>query len=124
MKQSSVLDTSRLLPLFRTQHVDSRRTLTIATLLRFFPFFLPGPRLQELRAGLELNFALNSKAFLIEHASDLVEFVGNRTECALLMLGRKWGADYKQLREQHQPNVAHVSCCACAPAAITMVCLS
>lgn len=65
---------------------------------------------QELRAGLELNFALNSKAFLIEHASDLVEFVGNRTECALLMLGRKWGGDYKALRDLHQPNVAHVSC--------------
>lgn len=64
--------------------------------------------LQELRAGLELNFALNSKAFLIEHASDLVEFVGNRTECALLMLGRKWGADYKALRDQHSANIAHV----------------
>ena len=65
---------------------------------------------QELRGALELNFALNSKAFLIEHAPDLpVEFVGNRTECALLMLGRKWGGDYKALRDQHTPDVAHVS---------------
>jgi Ca2+-transporting ATPase len=59
-----------------------------------------------------LNFALNSKAFLIEHSADLVEFVGNRTECALLMLGRRWGADYKTVRDLHQPNVAHVSCAA------------
>lgn len=66
-------------------------------------------RPQALKSDLELNFALNSKAFLIEHSADLVDFVGNRTECALLMLGRKWGADYKTLREQHQPNVAHVS---------------
>jgi hypothetical protein len=72
-------------------------------------FLPPPPTLQELRAGLELNFALNSKAFLIEHSPDLVDFVGNRTECALLMLGRKWGGDYKALREQHQPNIAHVS---------------
>jgi Ca2+-transporting ATPase len=35
---------------------------------------------KDLRAGLELNFALNSKAFLIEHGPDLVEFVGNRWE--------------------------------------------
>jgi hypothetical protein len=69
---------------------------------------LPAARLQALRASLELNFALNSKAFLIEHSSDLVEFVGNRTECALLMLGRKWGADYKALRDQHQANIANV----------------
>eukprot|EP00879_Flechtneria_rotunda_P002036 GHRR01002214.1.p1 GENE.GHRR01002214.1~~GHRR01002214.1.p1 ORF type:complete len:850 (+),score=231.92 GHRR01002214.1:2125-4674(+) len=60
----------------------------------------------DIRAALELNFALNSKAFLIEHGGDLpVEFVGNRTECALLMLARKWGSDYKQLREQCQPQV-------------------
>lgn len=62
-----------------------------------------------MRDSLELNFALNSKAFLIEHSADLVEFVGNRTECALLMLGRKWGADYKTVRDLHQPNIAHVS---------------
>lgn len=69
--------------------------------------------LQDLRSDLELNFALNSKAFLIEHSADLVEFVGNRTECALLMLGRKWGGDYKALRDQHTPNVAHVSGIGC-----------
>jgi Ca2+-transporting ATPase len=59
------------------------------------------PLLQELRPELiqELayNNALNSKAFLIEHADLPIEFVGNRTECALLMLTKKWGVDYKQV---------------------------
>uniref|UniRef100_A0A383WGV1 Calcium-transporting ATPase n=1 Tax=Tetradesmus obliquus TaxID=3088 RepID=A0A383WGV1_TETOB len=59
----------------------------------------------EVRSLLELNFALNSKAFLIEHSKDLVDFVGNRTECALLMLSRKWGSDYKALRDTHQPKI-------------------
>lgn len=27
------------------------------------------------------------------------ELVGNRTECALLLMARAWGADYQQLRE-------------------------
>ncbi|KAF6264067.1 hypothetical protein COO60DRAFT_1457828 [Scenedesmus sp. NREL 46B-D3] len=59
----------------------------------------------EVRSLLELNFALNSKAFLIEHGKDLVDFVGNRTECALLMLSRKWGSDHKALRAAHQPHI-------------------
>ncbi|KAF8057240.1 ACA11 [Scenedesmus sp. PABB004] len=62
----------------------------------------------EARRLLELNFALNSKAFLIEHGADLVEFVGNRTECALLMLGRRWGADYRADRDAHQPDIAQM----------------
>jgi Ca2+-transporting ATPase len=62
----------------------------------------------EVRSLLELNFALNSKAFLIEHSKDLVDFVGNRTECALLMLSRKWGSDYKALRDAHQPQIEQV----------------
>jgi hypothetical protein len=65
------------------------------------------PALQELRPELiqELayNNALNSKAFLIEHPDLPIEFVGNRTECALLMLTKKWGVDYKQVRR-------HCSC--------------
>jgi len=51
----------------------------------------------ELLQELAKNSCLNSKAFLIVHGTDLVEFVGNRTECALLMLARKWGVDYKQV---------------------------
>lgn len=44
------------------------------------------------------SMALNSKAFLVEKEGDEVEFVGNRTECALLVAARKLGADYKALR--------------------------
>lgn len=62
----------------------------------------------DLRRLLELNFALNSKAFLVEHGADLVEFVGNRTECALLMLGRRWGAAYQDIRNKHQQDIMQV----------------
>ena len=62
----------------------------------------------DLRQELDLNIAINSKAFLIEHGADLVEFVGNRTECALLMLSRKWGTNYKALRDSHESNVEEV----------------
>jgi hypothetical protein len=48
----------------------------------------------ELMQELSLNACLNGKAFLIEHG-DLLEFVGNRTECALLVLARKWGINYQ-----------------------------
>jgi hypothetical protein len=51
----------------------------------------------ELLRDLANNAALNSKAFLIQHGKDMpLEFVGNRTECALLALALKWGVDYKQ----------------------------
>lgn len=57
--------------------------------------------LQELRPDLlqelSLNACLNGKAFLIEHG-ELLEFVGNRTECALLVLARKWGINYQKVR--------------------------
>jgi Ca2+-transporting ATPase len=61
----------------------------------------------ELADELLLNFALNSKAHLIPNG-DLVTFIGNRTECALLMLARKWGADYAKLREEWEPRVVEV----------------
>lgn len=49
----------------------------------------------------EKNCALNSKAFLVENeATGLTEFVGNRTECALLVLLRKLGKDYNQIRKE------------------------
>jgi hypothetical protein len=61
-------------------------------------------RPQELPADaareLALNCCLNSKAFLIEGGPSLLSFVGNRTECALLVMVRKWGTDYKQVRGQ------------------------
>lgn len=37
-----------------------------------------------------------------------VEFVGNRTECALLLLLRGWGHDYKGIRDNYRDAVQHV----------------
>lgn len=54
-----------------------------------------------------LNASLNSKAFLIEENSQIT-FVGNRTECALLMLVRNWGQDYHQIRQQYLENMVKV----------------
>lgn len=51
----------------------------------------------ELMTELAHNNSLNSKAFLIEHGDLPLEFVGNRTECALLVLTKKWGIDYKRV---------------------------
>eukprot|EP00879_Flechtneria_rotunda_P003828 GHRR01004068.1.p1 GENE.GHRR01004068.1~~GHRR01004068.1.p1 ORF type:complete len:993 (+),score=315.28 GHRR01004068.1:1703-4681(+) len=62
----------------------------------------------ELMQELTLNNSLNSKAFLIENAGLPVEFVGNRTECALLMLSKKWGIDYKQIREEYKDRIVEV----------------
>jgi Ca2+-transporting ATPase len=105
----------------------------------------------DLATHLELNCALNSKAFLVEPkakaavgaegegeggaaaggkptkkkakaatggaagvaaaaatlntSADGVGFVGNRTECALLMLLRGWGTPYKALRDAHAGRV-------------------
>jgi Ca2+-transporting ATPase len=51
----------------------------------------------ELLQELSLNACLNGKAFLIQHG-DLTEFVGNRTECALLVLAKKLGYNYQKVR--------------------------
>ena len=117
------------------------------------PLERPPPQAREAVAGgdeglirdLELNCALNSKAFLIEKEPEVagkkdvgkgrkarkaaaaaaansapadaspshsgpkttVEFVGNRTECALLMMLRAWGpkSDYRALRAANAPRV-------------------
>ena len=115
------------------------------------PLERPPPQSREAVAGgdealisdLELNCALNSKAFLIEKvetaeaaagttanggsksktsssagaasssasasstSGPTIEFVGNRTECALLMMLRGWGpkSDYRALRAAHAPRV-------------------
>ena len=37
-----------------------------------------------------------------------VEFVGNRTECALLLMLRGWGHDYKGIRDAHRDAVQKV----------------
>lgn len=48
------------------------------------------------------------QAFLIEHDKDTIEFVGNRTECALLMMLRKWNKSYKDVRSANEERVAQV----------------
>jgi Ca2+-transporting ATPase len=45
--------------------------------------------------------------------SGKVDFVGNRTECALLMMLHGWGQDYKELRNLHHEATVGASCCAC-----------
>lgn len=37
-----------------------------------------------------------------------MDFVGNRTECALLLLLREWGVDYKHIRELNESNMVKV----------------
>ena len=70
------------------------------------------PAWDDLPAGLRdtlvENIALNSTAFLIEGEHGAVDFVGNRTECALLMLARGWGQNYKTLRDTLHPHVEQV----------------
>ncbi len=48
------------------------------------------------------------QAFLIEHDANAVEFMGNRTECALLMLLRSWGLRYEAIRNEHKAHVFQV----------------
>lgn len=37
-----------------------------------------------------------------------VEFVGNRTECALLLMLRGWGHDYKGIRDTKRSDIRKV----------------
>ncbi|GAB4816684.1 hypothetical protein N2152v2_003730 [Parachlorella kessleri] len=68
------------------------------------PAQLPADARQEII----LNCALNSKAFLVEGEKGSVEFVGNRTECALLVMIQKWGEDYKAVRDLYHDKIAEV----------------
>eukprot|EP00192_Tetraselmis_astigmatica_P014716 CAMPEP_0117652076 /NCGR_PEP_ID=MMETSP0804-20121206/2435_1 /TAXON_ID=1074897 /ORGANISM="Tetraselmis astigmatica, Strain CCMP880" /LENGTH=145 /DNA_ID=CAMNT_0005458101 /DNA_START=42 /DNA_END=479 /DNA_ORIENTATION=+ len=56
---------------------------------------LPSTAVEQLLCD---GVSANTKAFLVEKDGD-VELVGNRTECALLLLLRSWGLDGVQLRE-------------------------
>lgn len=54
--------------------------------------------------------ALNSKAFLVDPPPDAVagtpiEFVGNRTECALLVMCRELGEDYRRIRDARTKTI-------------------
>ncbi|KAI8473287.1 MAG: plasma membrane calcium ATPase [Monoraphidium minutum] len=59
----------------------------------------------ELAEDLALNCALNSKAHVIDSGAGPATFVGNRTECALLMMAKRWGVDYAKMRDEWEPNV-------------------
>lgn len=45
---------------------------------------------------------------MIEEANGQITFVGNRTECALLMLVRSWGEDYHQIRQHYLNDMVKV----------------
>ncbi|MEW5311473.1 MAG: hypothetical protein WDW38_003186 [Sanguina aurantia] len=62
----------------------------------------------DLMNEIKLNIALSSKAFLIDQPNGSVEFVGNRTECALLMLLRVWKMDYAEVRKAWAARVVGV----------------
>ncbi len=48
------------------------------------------------------------QAFLLEEASGKMGFVGNRTECALLLLLKSWGVSYEALREETSSSLVRV----------------
>lgn len=54
-----------------------------------------------------LFFAL-AQAFLTENEDGTVGFVGNRTECALLIMLRSWGVSYRDVRDLHHAQVEHI----------------
>lgn len=62
---------------------------------------------QDVCDELKLNCALNSKAFVLENGPK-IDFVGNRTECALLMLIKNWGCDYASVREEYDASLFKV----------------
>ncbi|EFN57544.1 hypothetical protein CHLNCDRAFT_6358, partial [Chlorella variabilis] len=71
------------------------------------------PPLSALPAGareeIVTNVALNSKAFLmVDDSNGKVDFVGNRTECALLVMARNWGQNYRELRDIHHDQTVEV----------------
>lgn len=47
------------------------------------------------------------QAFLLDKEGK-TEFVGNRTECALLVLLRDWGQDFKAMRDEHSGRIEHM----------------
>eukprot|EP00798_Chlamydomonas_sp_ICE-L_P032522 gene32522-17235_t len=62
---------------------------------------LPPELLNELR----INIAMNSQAYLVEDPSGSIEYVGSQCECALLMMLKSWGFDYKQAREDFSADL-------------------
>jgi len=63
---------------------------------------------QEVKDSIILNVAINSKAFLTMDENGTIGFVGNRTECALLMMIKSWGVEYTEVRESEHHNIAKI----------------
>ncbi|KAK9865493.1 hypothetical protein WJX84_011923 [Apatococcus fuscideae] len=67
------------------------------------------PTFEELpeaaRHPIAANIAVNSKAFLVTSSRGELELVGNRTECALLILLKGWGKDYTLMREEYKNRI-------------------
>ena len=63
---------------------------------------------QFVQDHIELNIAMNSKAFLIEKEDGSTDLVGNRTEASLLMLLKNWGRSYKTARSERRDDVVQV----------------
>lgn len=75
-------------------------------------YFNETPRADELNPEMKTliteNASLNSKAFLIIEESSEIQFVGNRTECALLVMSRNWGVDYHEVRTHNEQDMVKV----------------
>eukprot|EP00727_Mastigamoeba_balamuthi_P001904 m51a1_g11710 hypothetical protein (1022) ;mRNA; f:62535-66059 len=54
------------------------------------------------------NSALNSTAIIVHEEGKKDDFVGSKTECALLGLAEKWGCDYQLMRREAKPRIAQV----------------
>ncbi|GAX73955.1 hypothetical protein CEUSTIGMA_g1405.t1 [Chlamydomonas eustigma] len=62
------------------------------------------PQLEDvppsLRSSLVENLVRNNKAYIAEAGSGSMTLTGNRTECALLLLAKKWGVNFQVMRDQ------------------------
>lgn len=61
----------------------------------------------QVAANLQVNIAMNSKAFLIDATTPggRVGYVGSSTECALLMMLRSWGIEYNDVRKERERDM-------------------
>ncbi len=51
------------------------------------------------------SVSVNSKAHVNEEEGKPVEFIGNKTECALVLCAKRMGYDYKQIRKDFKIKV-------------------
>jgi P-type E1-E2 ATPase len=51
------------------------------------------------------SVCVNSKAHVNEEEGKPLEFIGNKTECALVLCASRMGYDYKQIREDFKIKV-------------------